>query len=395
MAILGLIGKPNVGKSTLFNAMTEKVADIGNYPFTTINPNIGTSYVTSPCPCRELNVQCTPNNSKCIEGLRYIPVEIIDVAGLVPEAHKGKGMGNKFLDDLRQADAFILVVDASGKTDLEGNPCEDHNPCEDVEFLLNELNMWIYGILSKNWEKLARKGQQQKNIGKIISEQLSGLNISEEQVKEAISINNLEDSPIKWKDEDLINLAKTLRKISKPMIIAANKGDHPDAEKNIEKLRREFKDYIIIPTSAEIELALRRAEKAGIIKYDKIKNDFEIINNSINEAQRNALEYMRNYLKKYGSTGVQDLLNQAYFKLLNMIVVYPVEDENKYSDKKGNILPDAYLIKRGSTAKDLAYKIHTDIGNKFIYAIDARKKIRIGADYELKDRDIIKIVSAV
>ncbi|AXI25121.1 redox-regulated ATPase YchF [Methanofervidicoccus sp. A16] len=394
MAILGLVGKPNVGKSTLFNAMTEKTVDIANYPFTTIDPNVGISYITTPCPCKELNLKCNPQNSKCIDGIRHIPVEIVDVAGLVPEAHKGKGMGNKFLDDLRQADALVLVVDASGKTDLEGNPTENHDPVEDVKFLLKELDMWIYGILSKNWDKLARRGQQQKNIVKVIAEQLSGLNISEDQVKSAINTLSLDENPQRWSEEDLQNLAGTLRKLSKPMIIAANKADHPDAQENIKRLKREFKDYIVIPTSAEIELALRRAEKAGLIKYDRVKNDFEIVSNSLNDAQRNALEYIRDYLKKYGSTGVQEILNRAYFDLLDMIVVYPVEDENKYSDKKGNVLPDSFLVKRGTTARDLAYMIHTEIGDKFIYAIDARRKMRVGADYQLKDGDIIKIVSA-
>ncbi|ABR54352.1 GTPase-like protein [Methanococcus vannielii SB] len=391
MAILGLVGKPNVGKSTTFNAMTEKVADVGNYPFTTINPNIGTSFVTKPCPCSTLNLKCSPNNSKCFSGVRNIPVEIIDVAGLVPDAHKGKGMGNKFLDDLRQADAFILVVDASGKTDLEGNITEDHDPIMDVKFLLNELDMWIYGILTKNWERLSRRAQQEKNVLKSIHEQLSGLNISENQV--AAALRNLDESPMKWTESDILTLSTNLRKASKPMIIAANKADHENAEKNIEKLKEEFKEFSVIPTSSEIELALKKAEKAGLINYNGKK--MEIIDETrLNDAQKNALNYMKNYLEKFGGTGIQNLINNAYFDLLNMIVVYPVEDEGKFSDKKGNVLPDAYLLKKGSTARELAFKIHTEIGQKFIYAVDARKKLRIGADQELNDGDIIKIVSA-
>ncbi|WP_459200989.1 redox-regulated ATPase YchF [Methanococcus sp. CF] len=391
MAILGLVGKPNVGKSTTFNAMTEKIADIGNYPFTTINPNIGTSFVTKPCPCETLNIKCTPNNSKCFSGMRYIPVEVIDVAGLVPDAHKGKGMGNKFLDDLRQADAFILVVDASGKTDLEGNPTENNDPVQDVKFLLNELDMWIHGILTKNWERLSRKAQQEKNLLKALSEQLSGLNISENQVFAVIK--EFDESPMKWSEDDLLKISTNLRKASKPMIIAANKADHPDAEKNIEILKEEFKDFLVIPTSAEIELALKKAQKAGLIKYDG--KSMEIVDaSSLNDAQKNALNYMKNYLDKFGGTGIQDLINIAYFDILNMIVVYPVEDEGKFCDKKGNVLPDAYLVKKGATAKDLAFKIHTEIGQKFIYAVDAKKKLRISADQELNDGDIIKIVSA-
>ena len=389
--MIGLVGKPNVGKSTMFNALTEKPAEIGNYPFTTIQPNKGIAYITSPCPCIELGVKCNPRNSKCIDGIRYIPVEVIDVAGLVPGAHEGRGMGNKFLDDLRQADAFILVVDASGKTDAEGNPTDNYDPVEDVKFLLNEIDMWIYGILTKNWDKLARRAQQEKNIVKALKNQLSGLNIDEDDIK--IAIRDMDESPIKWTEEDLLNLAKKLRKISKPMIIAANKADHPDAEKNIERLKKEFEDYIVIPTSAEIELALKRAEKAGIIK--RKGNDFEIIDESkLNEQMKRAFDYIKDFLEKFGGTGVQECINRAYFDLLDMIVVYPVEDENKFSDKQGNVLPDAFLVKKGTTARDLAYKVHTELGEKFIYAIDAKKKIRVGADYELKHNDIIKIVSA-
>ncbi len=392
--MIGLVGKPNVGKSTMFTALTEKDAEIGNYPFTTIEPNKGVAYLTKECPCKELGVKCNPRNSKCIDGIRYIPVEVIDVAGLVPKAYEGRGMGNKFLDDLRKADALILVVDASGRTDKEGNIGEG-DPIEDVKFLLNEIDMWIYKILTRNWDRLSRRAQQEKNIVKVLKEQLSGLNIKEEDIKEAI--RDFDESPIKWKDEDLLLLAKRLRLISKPIIIAANKADLPEAKKNIERMKKEFKEYIIVPTSAEIELALKRAEKAGLIKriFREGKEDFIILDESkLTNEMRKAFEYIKNFLEKYGSTGVREVLNRAYFDLLNMIVVYPVEDENRFSDKQGNVLPDAYLMKKGSTARDLAYKIHTDLGEGFIYAIDARRKIRVGADYELKDNDIIKIVSA-
>ncbi|WP_198002862.1 redox-regulated ATPase YchF [Methanocaldococcus infernus] len=393
MLLIGLVGKPNVGKSTFFNALTEKEVDIGNYPFTTIEPNKGIGFITSECPCKELNLKCNPRNSKCIDGIRYIPVEVVDVAGLVPGAYEGRGMGNKFLDDLRQADAFILVVDASGRTDKEGNIGEG-DPVEDVKFLLEELDMWIYKILSKNWDKLLRRAQQEKNIVKLLKDQLSGLNISEEDIK--MAIRDFDESLMKWKEEDLLELAKRLRKISKPFIIAANKADLPEAEENIKRLKREFKDYLVIPTSAEIELALKRAEKSGIIKrvFDREKEDFIILDESkLSPQMKRALDYIKEFLDKYGSTGVQKCLNEAYFNLLNSIVVYPVEDENKFSDKEGNVLPDAFLMRKGDTARDLAYKIHTDLGERFLYAIDARKKIRLGADYELKHNDIIKIVA--
>ncbi|WP_423791941.1 redox-regulated ATPase YchF [Methanocaldococcus indicus] len=394
MALVGLVGKPNVGKSTFFSALTEKPAEIGNYPFTTIEPNKGIGYVTKPCPCKELNLKCSPKNSLCIEGTRYIPVEVLDVAGLVPKAYEGRGMGNKFLDDLRRADALILVVDASGKTDKEGNPGEG-NPVEDVKFILEEIDMWIYNILTKNWDKLSRRAQQEKNIVKALKEQLSGLNIDEQDIKYAI--RDLDESPIKWTNEDLKYLARKLREISKPIIIAANKADHPDAEKNIKKLKEEFKDFIVVPTSAEIELALKKAEKAGIIKriYKEDREDFIILDESkLNNQMKKAFEFIKEFLDKYKTTGVRECLNKAYFDLLNMIVVYPVEDENKFSDKQGNVLPDAYLVKKGTTARELAYKIHTDLGEGFIYAINARNKMRISADYELEDGDIIKIVSA-
>ncbi len=112
---VGIVGKPNAGKSTFFSAATLTVVPIANYPFTTIKPNRGISYLRTRCVCRELGVQDRPRNSRCVDGERFIPVELIDCPGLVPGASTGRGLGNQFLDDLRKADALIHVIDARGK----------------------------------------------------------------------------------------------------------------------------------------------------------------------------------------------------------------------------------------------------------------------------------------
>ncbi len=153
---------------------------------------------------------------------------------------------------------------------------------------------------------------------------------------------------------------------------------------------------IIVPTCADAELALRNASDHGLIKYVPGAGDFEVADSSkLNEKQNAALEFLRsNVLKRLGSTGIQKCLNDSMFKLLNMIVVYPVENENKYSDKPGHVLPDAKLVPKGTTAHDLAYIIHTDIGENFIHAVDCRKHMRVKADHVLENGDIIKIVSA-
>jgi ribosome-binding ATPase len=100
-------------------------------------------------------------------------------------------------------------------------------------------------------------------------------------------------------------------------------------------------------------------------------------------------------LSKIKTTGIQDALNRAVFDTLKIITVYPVEDEAKLSNKDGVVLPDARLLVAGSTAKDLAATIHADLAKAFLHAIDVKTKQRIGADHQLKDGDVIKIVSAV
>ncbi|WP_456327576.1 redox-regulated ATPase YchF [Archaeoglobus sp.] len=387
MIEIGLAGKPNAGKSTFFKSATLIDVAIANYPFTTIEPNVGIAYVRTRCVCRELGIEC----GKCVDGWRFIPVKLIDVAGLVPGAHEGRGLGNEFLDNLRQAEGIIHVVDASGSTDEEGNEVGvgEHDPVEDVKFLREELDMWLFGILKRNWNKIARRIHlERRDPAKFITEQLAGLGFEEWMVKKALRV--VGKGVHEFSDEDLKVFAKELRKVRMKMVIAANKADKaPD-----ELIKRLLSlDETVIPTSAYYELALRLASKNGYIKYLPGDEDFEVLK-PLNEKQKRLLDDIRAFMKKYGGTGVQKAINTLVFDVLGYIVVYPVEDENKFTDSKGNVLPDAFLVKKGTTVRELAYKIHTEIGESFIYAIDAKRKVRIGEDYELKHNDVVKIVSA-
>ena len=396
--LLGVVGKPNTGKSTFFSAATLVAAEIANYPFTTIKPNRGVGYVRTPCVHEEFKVKDNPKNSLCLDGVRLVPVELIDIAGIVPGAWEGRGLGNQFLDEIRRADALIHVVDASGGTDCEGKTCKpgEHDPLEDVQFLEREITMWMVAILKKDWSKISRTAEaDKKGIAAPLEERLTGLGIKRQYVAEAIRRANLNvDKPATWSDEDFYRFVDNLRRISKPMLIVANKIDLPTAEANLERMKK--LDYMVIPCSAEAELALRRAAEKQLIDYKPGDRDFKITQpEKLSPGQIKALEAIREkVLQKKGSTGIQDAMNMAYFKLLNMITVYPVEDLEHLSDHNGRVLPDAYLIPKGTTAHQFAYLIHTELGESFIYAIDARDKRRIGEDAILKDRDVISIVSA-
>jgi ribosome-binding ATPase YchF (GTP1/OBG family) len=392
---VGIVGKPNAGKSTFFSAATLTVVPIANYPFTTIKPNRGVSYLRTKCVCKELGVQDSPKNSRCIDGERFIPVELVDCPGLVPGASTGKGLGNQFLDDLRKADALVHVVDASGETDSEGKPASGHDPLEDVRWLERELEAWIFNILYKDWEKVShRPNLAIDEAVQMVADRVSGLGLKKHQVEESLRMAGLKEKPAQWSRDDLVKLVGHMRRSAKPMMLAANKIDLPSSKENVERLRKTM--GLTVAVSAEAELALRRAAEKNLISYKPGDSDFSLNSGALlRSGQKAALEMIRKQvLVPEGGTGVQECINSAFFKLLNMIVVYPVEDPERLADHSGNLLPDAILVQNGSTLKDLALKIHTDLGEHLLYGINARNHMRLGESYVLNNGDIVSIVSA-
>ena len=396
--LIGVVGKANVGKSTFFKAQTLANVETANYPFTTIKPNHGTGYVRVECVDKEFNVKCNPRFGYCIDNKRFVPVELLDVAGLVPGAHEGKGLGNQFLDDLNQADALIHIIDISGSTNERGEPVASlsYNPANDIKFLEHELDMWYLRLIEKGWDRFARSvNQERSELSKAVTKQLSSLRVTEKLIETVIQKLNLNSDIMKWDQNILLKIATELRKATKPMVIACNKIDVHGSYQNFARLKEQFKEYIIVPCSAESELALKEAAKHKLIKYVPGDSNFEIMNEAtLNEKQKNALNFIKTeILGKFDSTGVQKVLDLAVFELLKYIAIFP-GGVNKLQDQHGNFIPDCFLMPSNTTALDFAFRLHTDIGKNFIKAIDVRSKKPVGKEYLLKNRDVIEIVTS-
>ena len=390
---IGLLGKANVGKSTFFSAATETPVASGNFPFTTIDPNVGVAYVKTNCACQHFKIQ--HKHELCVNGIRLIPIKLIDVAGLVPGAHEGKGLGNQFLDDARQAQVLIHVVDIAGTTDIQGQPVPigTHDPLKDIEFVQDEFDQWFMDILKREWDKITREiDQKRAKLTDGISKRFTGLGIKDRQVQEVLQkLGLISRNPKEWSISDIELFVKELRKNTKPMIIAANKADLcQDLD-----ILKQISDTVI-PCSAETELLLRKASKSGTIHYSSGDSGFTIATGKdLLPAQQKALDLVKSVFTKIPSTGIQKILDTAVFDSLNFIVVYPVEDESKLTNKNGIVLPDTKLLPQDSTAKDLANLIHADIAKGFLHAIDCKTKQRISGDQKLKNGDVIKIVSTL
>ncbi|MFX1285221.1 MAG: redox-regulated ATPase YchF [Promethearchaeota archaeon] len=398
MAVLiGIVGKPSSGKTTFLNALCGTSAKTADYPFTTIQPNQGVGFVTTPCVCQELGVTCNPRNSECIDRVRKIPVKIIDVAGLVPGAYMGKGMGNQFLSDLAQADILIHVVDISGSLNEEGEAVDpgSHDPMKDINFLENEIAAWIRGILKKDWDRAVRKADtEKKNIVDFITEKMTGLKITKNNILKSINSSALNTSTVKeWTDDDLLQLCQEIRKTGKPIIIAANKIDRPTAKRNYDRLEKEFNEKII-PTSALTDIVLKKLVNQGKVEYNSASGRLNPTGSLSSQEESIVNKIQTEILEPYGTTGIFETLNKAVFNVLNLQPIYPVADITHFSDNDGKVLPDVFLVKKGITIKEFAGVIHQDLYKNFIHGIDARTNRRISEKHELQFGDVVKIVAA-
>ncbi len=396
--LVGIVGKTNTGKSTFFKASTLAEVAIEGRPFVTIKPNSGVSFVKINCVDKEFHVKCRPKHGYCLGGYRFVPVQLMDVAGLVPGAHKGRGLGNQFLDDLRQADVLIHIIDVSGSTNEGGESVEplSYDPANDIHFLEVELDMWYLRLIKKGWDSFARKVIQERGeANKAVASHLVGLGVNEKMVEDLLERLGLPEDLAEWDENVLRKLATELRKLTKPMIIACNKIDVKGAAENFARLVNQFPNHILVACSAESELALREAAKHELIEYLPGEGDFRIEDDStLSNRQRDGLRFVReNVLKKFGNTGVQQVLNDAVFKLLKYISVYPVANQH-LKDNDGNILPDCFLVPEGTTALRFAYRVHTDIGNNFIRAVDLKTKQIIGKEHQLRDGQVIEIITS-
>ncbi len=359
MISISLVGKPNAGKSTFFKAATLRDVEISPRPFTTIKPNVGVGHTRVECPHPE-RAPCSPRRGSCFGGKRFVPVPIKDVAGLVPGAHEGRGLGNRFLDDAMKSEAILVVLDGSGQTDREGNPGEG-SPLDDLEFLEEEFDLWLEGILRRHTDA---------------AKAVSGLGFAPDAVEEALS-----------EASNSRELARTLRMKGKKWVLVLNKADLGDV--SLKPLER--RGYTAVPASALLELALRAAAQRGLVRYVPGDGGFEVLREPT-EAEERSLEFARRFLKKFGSTGVQRAVDELV-RAAGYFPVFPVENCTHWTDSKGNVLPDCLLMKKGSTARELAYAIHTDIGDRFARAVDCSTGKALGAEGQLEPGSIVRILT--
>jgi ribosome-binding ATPase YchF (GTP1/OBG family) len=382
---IGLVGKPNAGKSTIYSALTSNTVDIANYPFTTVKANLGIALIPKPCPEKNIGKKCNPREGTCINGTRYVPVEIIDVPGLIEGASEGKGMGNEFLDNIRDANALIHIFDLSDFPINSDGKSPGYDELIGIEM---EMVKWLSSKISRDWERFAKKADSSdERIERSLLKKIGSMGINEKQIAVILGKSAYPSKLTLWGDDDFDQLSKDILFVSKSLVPLGNKADLID-EKTAYRIRSIVSNCAMV--SGDYDLAVQKAYSHSMIS--SLESNFEISGN-VPEKIRIALEKIRSFFSEKWVSRIDYFLSSVVTDKLKYIVVFPVYDEGQWTDKAGNILPDAFLVPEGSTALDLAFRIHTDIGNGFIRAIDAKTRRVVGKDHVLSDGDIIRIVA--
>ncbi|EGC34376.1 hypothetical protein DICPUDRAFT_88350 [Dictyostelium purpureum] len=404
--IIGCVGKPSAGKSSFLNAATDSQAKVGNYPFTTIEPNYGVTYYPTECPCKKYDKidACSPRYGRCDKGTRYIPVKMLDVAGLVPGASEGKGLGNQFLDDLRHAHVLLHVVDVSGNTNEKGEETTGYDPINDIQWLKDEIHAWIFNNLWKRWGNIIRKQQSTKSqADQMLQKKLSGYGTKIVLVKRALdNIDQREPINLSLWDKDMLHkFVDSFLDIRFPTVLVLNKVDQSTSDLNISRICERYPDYAMIPSSALAECFLRKMKSQNYIEYVEGEDNFNthLENDKLKQCDdklQARLEKLRDLvLFRYGGTGIQLAVKTAV-ELKKFIPVYPVKNLKSLACDKsgGSVLRDCMLVPKGTEVREFAGMLHPDLEKYYLYAEGINGQ-RLGESDEISEsNNIIKYTTA-
>ena len=296
---------------------------------------------------------------------------------MVPGAHEGKGLGNKFLDDLRHADALIHVVDVSGTTDAEGKATRGYDPSQDIVWLRSEIVQWIQGNLMQKWGSIKRRHVAVKATAvETLQGQFSGYGSTASVVARTLDRLGLKEPLENWSDETIAKVVSVFTDEKFPTVIALNKIDHADADKNISKIAKIQDPNSIVLCSAISEVFLRKLATQGFIRYTEgsefVDTREDLIADGdptggglkeMDEKLKTRIENLKDMvLYRFGSTGVNQVLSKAA-ELLGLVPVFPVKDVSNFSSgtsRTDAVFRDCVLVKKNSTVAEVARKVMGD-----------------------------------
>lgn len=335
---------------------------------------------------------CKPKYGWCHNGTRGIPIKLLDVAGLIPGASEGAGLGNKFLDDLRAADVLIHVLDASGCTNEKGEATKGYDPSRDVDWLTGEIHAWIFNNLWTKWSSITRRHTATKaTVAVTLQGQLSGYGAGPAVIAELctkIGVKEPNDLAT-WDEARLHEVVAAFLEVRFPTVLLLNKADTgADSDRNIARISRKYDSDLCIVASALAETYLKAKRNAGVIKYPEGASMFFTRDDEgipgvedlvvADEKTKRRLDKLNDMVMfRFGGTGVWAAVQKAA-ELRKPVVAYPVRSLTNYSAEADNpdaVFANAVLLKHGSTIHDLCHAVNFEMAKRLLYAEGARGRL--------------------